>query len=467
MFNVKKHILAFSIALVVLIATVSTWVIFEKFMKPAAPEADRAELTLEILSTGGSGKSSIERQKGFSERLAAGKAALATGEYAKAIPELSVAAAITPAEIEPLLLLAEAQVRIEQFERARENLIAAEKLDAVHPDIFILRGIIYLREGKFPLAEQLFAKAAEQGKFWQGLLAAFYDREKEARKLLELSSDTRAETMLSAFTEYESFPDSPKTHLDVLLARAMNEIGEYQLAAAKIKPVLATDPDYRDAWLLLGYAQFAQQQFGLAKSSWQTAYSLDPAKAETQYFLALVNFESGDFPQAEHFFLLARENRFSGTELMRKLAETYFEQGKFREAAETLVEQLRDNEAATVEEFMRPIYLYLENVGDGLTAWDLAQDALIRFPESSLAYNFAGWVSLENDYLREAYDYLQKSIALNRELPWSHFNLGRYFERAGDISSALAAYRQTYTLDPAGKIGSLAATRHNELLKGN
>ena len=290
---------------------------------------------------------------------------------------------------------------------------------------------------------------------------------KNLRELLAASSDTRAKTLIIAFTEYESFPDSPKTHLDVLLARAMNEIGEYQLAIAKIKPVLATDPDYRDAWLLLGYAQFAQQQFTLARSSWQTAYSLDSAKAETQYFLGLVNFESGDLPQAEHFFLLARENRFQGAELLQKLAETYFEQGKFREAADLLAEQLRDNEAATVEEFMRPIYLYLEHVGDGLTAWSLTQDALTRFPDSGLAYNFAGWVSLENDYLREAYAYLQKSIMLDRRLPWSHFNLGRYFERTGDTSSALAAYRQTYTLDPAGTIGTLAATRHNELLKNN
>ncbi len=369
-----------------------------------------------------------------------------------------------PSALEPLLLLAEAQVQLQEFEKARANLAAVGQLDATHPDIFILEGIILIHEENFLEAERSFAKAGEAATFWRGAMAAFFDRTEEAKKLLAESKDARAAEISAAYEEYESFPDSPKTHLDTLLARAFVKIEEYELTLAKIGPVLEDDADYRDAWLLTGYAQFAQRQFELARQSWQAAFALDSAKPETQYFLGLANFELGKFAEAEKFFLFARENRMSATDLEEKLAETYFRQGKYRAAADLLARQLAENPEAALESFTKPISLYLEKVGNGRAAWNLANLAKQRFPEDAFAHNLAGWVSLANGYLPEAKKYLETSIRLNPQLPWSHFNLGRYFEKIENQISALASYREAWKLDESGPVGALAAQNYNRLL---
>jgi len=453
--GVKKQLLAFAIALGVLILAISAWVVFRELREQEVP----VELVVETdLPT------KTPRKKNSEERLEAGEKFLAADEFEKAAAEFAAAATSNPSAIEPLLLLAETQIRLREFEKARANLAAAKQLDATHPDIFILEGITFIREENFLEAEKSFAKTDEAGAFWQGAMAAFFDRTEESEKLLAEAGDARTAEILDAYAEYESFPDSPKTHLDTLLTRAFVKIKEYELALAKIGPVLEDDPDYRDAWLLTGYAQFAQRKFELAKQSWQAAFALDSAKPETQYFLGLANFELGEFAEAEKFFLLARENRMQATDLAEKLAETYFQQGKYRAAADLLAEQLAENPEAALESFITPISLYLEKVGDGRNAWNLANLAQQRFPEEAFAHNLAGWVSLANGYLPEAKNYLEASIRLNPQLPWPYFNLGRYFEKTENRASALAAYHEAWKLDESGAVGTLAAQNYNRLL---
>jgi tetratricopeptide (TPR) repeat protein len=237
------------------------------------------------------------------------------------------------------------------------------------------------------------------------------------------------------------------------------------LALAKIGPVLEDDADYRDAWLLTGYAQFAQKNFELAKQSWETAFALDSGKPETQYFLGLVNFELDDLAEAEKFFLLARENRMPTTELSGKLAETYLQQGKYRAAADLLAEEIAKNRTTTLADFVKPISLYLDKLQDGRNAWNLANLAKQRFPEEAFAHNLAGWVSLSNGYLPEARSQLEKSIELNPRLPWPYFNLGKYFEKTENQASALAAYHEAFELDSKGEAGVIAAQNYNRLLE--
>ncbi|MCK5472245.1 hypothetical protein KAI54_03605, partial [Candidatus Gracilibacteria bacterium] len=110
------------------------------------------------------------------------------------------------------------------------------------------------------------------------------------------------------------------------------------------------------------------------------------------------------------------------------------------------------------------ISLYLEKMKDGRNAWNLANLAKQRFPEEAFAHNLAGWVSLVNGYLPEAKNYLESSIRLDPQLPWPHFNLGRYFEKIDDRNSALAAYREAWRLDESGAVGTIAARNYNLLL---
>ncbi|MCF7836452.1 tetratricopeptide repeat protein, partial [Candidatus Gracilibacteria bacterium] len=409
----RKQLLGFAIALAILIITVSAWVVWKSVAEKISLEAPTAGIAETITTT-----PTIIEDKNLAEAIAAGEDFSTAGESEKAAAAFAATASRYPTEIKPLILLAEVQINLGEFEKARANLKAAEQLDAVNPDIFILRGKILLKEEKFTEAEKEFGKAGEHGKFWQGVMAAFFDRRDEAKKLFAKTDDDRSFKFLKAFLEWENFPDSPKTHLDTLLTKSFIEIGEYELALTKIGPVLEDDADYRDAWLLTGYAQFAQKNFELAKQSWETAFALDSGKPETQYFLGLVNFKLDNLAEAEKFFLLARENRMSATDLGEKLAETYLQQGKYRAAADLLAEEIAKKRETSLNDFVKPISLYLDKLKDGRNAWNLANLAKQRFPEEAFAHNLAGWVSLSNGYLPEAREQLEKSIELNPQLPW-------------------------------------------------
>lgn len=460
----RKNILAFGVAVAVLIIAVSAWVVFDKFFRgntnPFATfiaSEEKTPATAETTDTAANPTTASTKENAGEKALSEGNYQVAAAAFAKAVKNDST-------DVASLVKLAEAQIGLKDYTQARSNLTAAEELDATYPGIFIQRGRILIREEKFVEATREFAKAKSGGDFWKGLMAAFFDKAEEAKTLLAPLSDNGSHAIMEAYQEYAQYPDSPKLHIDTLLARAFNQIGEYELAIAKIKPVIASNPDYRDAWLLLGYAQFAKENYTAAKQSWETAYSIDATKPETQYFLGLVNFELEDFSNAEKFLTLARENQFTPSGLEEKLAEAYFKQEKFREAATVLNDYLEKNPQAKIEEFIRAIYLYLDKLGEGKAAWNLASLALQRYPNNAMAYNFAGWVSLKNNFMPEAKTQLEKAISLDKKLPWPHYNLGLYFEETGNLNAALDKYKEAYNLDRSGSVGALAAASYNRLL---
>lgn len=470
----RKHLLGLAIALAVLIVSISVWIVVSSFSKTETPAdtlippvtTTSADNTATVVptTTNSSTNIPIARSKTFDEHMRSGAEFLALENYEQAASEFAAAVALEPSALEPLLNLAEAQIQLKDFARARANLLAAEQLDASNSDIFILRGIIFLRENNFLESEKAFSQAGDKANFWSGALAAFFDRRDEAVKLLQTTTDARAPEILAAFDEYSKYPDSPKTHLDTLLTRAFVAIGEYQLALAKIGPVLEDDANYRDAWILTGYAQFAEQKFELARESWQTAYALDSGKPETQYFLGLVSFELKNWDDAEKFFLLARGNHFEPDDLDEKLIEIYLTSGKYRAAADLLSEKINTDESASIDDFTRAISLYLEKLNDGQKAWEVASLAVTRLPESSPAWNLAGWVSLKNNQLEKARTQLEYAISLDPKSPWPYYNLGQVFEKSGDTAAALSAYHDAFELDSNGPAGALAAQNYNRLL---
>ncbi len=483
----KRNIVAFAIAVGVLIIAVSVWIVFQSRAADAPVETMPEPVvdvssettttpteTTELANPDVVVSQPVEPtvlSTSFTEQMAVATQALAAGDYTLAEQQFALAAKADPTAVEALLGLAESQYALARYDQATANLKAAEDLDATHPTVFLLKGRIALKAAKFRDAEQLFAKAGEAGAFWQGLTAAFFDREEDAQELLAAvvksggANVAAAENLLAAYAEYALFPDAPKTHIDTLLAQSFNQLGEYELAIAKIEPVLAADPDYRDAWILIGYAHLARAETDKAQQDFSTAYNLDPTKPEAAYFLGITYSELGEASEAEHYLVLARENRFTpANELTRKLADVYHQQGKYAEAAK-LYSELLPKPEATITDFVRPISLYLEELDDGPAAWWAAKLALTRYPDSAQAYNLAGWVSLKNGYPQEGWNYLTRAIELDPALPGPYLNLGAYFEGIEEIALARENYKKAYDLDPDGPVGVLAAQHYNRLLE--
>ncbi len=489
----RKHIVAFAIAVGVLIIAVSVWIVLQSrtptdlvavtepvvVSEPVAPSTKQSDSivtpepagTVSDVTVSQPVEPVVVTSNGFSEQLAVATQALEAGDYALAEQQFVLAVRQDSNSIEALLGLAESQFQLARYDQASANLKAAEDLDATHPTVFILKGQIALKEAKFTEADQLFVKAGDKGAFWQGLMAAFFDRAESAQELLTTAVESdavnaaAAKSLLAAYEKYLLFPDAPKIHIDTLLAQVFNQLGQYELAIAKIEPVLAANPDYRDAWILIGYAHLARAEADKARQDFSTAYNLDPAKPETAYFLGLTYIELGDYKEAKHYLILAKENRFEPqSELNRKLADVYHQQGDYKKAAKLYTEILSEPET-TVTEFVRPVYLFLEKLDDGQKAWWAANLAMTRYPDSAQAYNLAGWVSLKNGYTEEGQNYLTQAIKLDPTLPGPYLNLGTYYETTNDLALARKNYKKAYDLDPDGPVGSLAAKDYNRLLE--
>lgn len=407
----------------------------------------------------------------FAERLARGKAAFAAGSFREAVTEFAAAAKLDAESSEALIRLAEAQLYDKSYEQALANLTAVEKLDATNPSIFVLRGRIAIRMGRFPAAVEHFAKAGEKASFWQGVMDAFYDRADEAKQLFAAVvqqgglAANQAQIFLDAYAEYAKFPDSPKSHLDTLIARSLIRIGEHDLAAEKLRIVVTEKPDYLSAWTLLGFAEYHRGGYDKAKSALETAYRLNGADSKTQYLLGETLFVLKKYTEAERYLLLAKENRYPNQrELAKALADLYFAMNRYAEAADNYAAMVATSKTSP-DDFVRPVYLYLDKLKDGQAAWLVAKLAMKNHPESAMSWNLAGWVSIANGYLPEAREYLAKAESIDPNLPAVQLNLGRYFEGTGDIESARTAYQKAYDLDRDGSVGNQAAERFNALLK--
>ena len=405
---------------------------------------------------------------GYPEHMAAGSTALAAGDATTAAAEYGAAAQLMPESSDALLHLAEAELALGDADKATKNLDAVDGMVKNPAVTAVLRTRVLMKEGKYADADAAIKLAGDEGLFLRGLLASFFDRPDEAQQILRgMTTGVNAEIahqILAAYDEAKLWPDSPKTLSDTLLARAYNALGEYGMAEAKVAPVLDSDSSYRDAWLVRGYAEYQMGDYAKAKTAFETAYKLDSVKVETQYYLARTYASLQDLPSAEQFYKLALANGYADKQdVLRNLAEVQYGAGEYADAAASYELILADG-TAPVTEYIRPVYVYLEKLRDGASAWRVANDALTKYPNSAEALNLAGWVSVVNGYLPQARQYLEQAVRIDANQPAPFLNLGKYFEAAGDVARARVAYKRAYDLDPNGGVGALAGVAYNNLV---
>lgn len=184
-------------------------------------------------------------------------------------------------------------------------------------DISLLRAVLLLHTGKATEVPALFADTANspQKHYALALKAIIENTHDTAKAELTMvvegfDAELRmlARTLLDAYLSYGNFPQSSTAHLDTLLARALALTGQCRLGVPLAESATRAQPDYRDAWIILGVCQLKTEQPLEAQKSLQRAYEIDPEKAETQYYLALAYAATADYQNAITFIQYALEN---------------------------------------------------------------------------------------------------------------------------------------------------------------
>ncbi len=417
------------------------------------------------------------------DRLTKGDELFALGHFPLAEIEYRVATELEPMLSESWAKLGQTFFHEKKYAEAVAALTKARTLNPSNPPdaealtIAQTLGKTYLAQEQFEAANELFKslppdqQAQTSTLYYQGTFAAFFNdlatSETALNQVVERGDDPelskKATNLLASLTEYRLAEDASPAYLKTLLARSLAENEEISMAIALVYDVLRDEPDYRDAWIILGYAYLTQDKFKEAQEALFKAVELDPVKAESRYFLGLSYFGLDDYGSAVTQLELAIKGGFEPkVQAYQKLGDAAVLAKNYPVAADAYEKVLAIN-SSDVGLYVRPVWLYLDQLNKPERALELGQTALKNHPNSAMAYNVLGWAQIGNQQYGEAEQNLNSALTLDPNLAAAHLNTGRLFEARGDMEKAKEGYKRAYTLEPESSIGQLAAERYNAL----
>ncbi|MBU0458025.1 tetratricopeptide repeat protein [Patescibacteria group bacterium] len=320
--------------------------------------------------------------------------------------------------------LAQAQLQRRDIKGLRSTISKMQSAGARQEDLTLLESIVELRAGELIKANSILIDAPDSPQKHYGLALLALVQGNHDIAQLELAQvingwepvlRSYARTLAAAYDEYALFPEGSNLHLITLLARALAQVQECELALPLLVQVTNTMNDYRDAWIVQGYCELVTERFEDSLASLEQAYNIDPQKPETQYFLARSYAALQQHQNAITFFEYSLVNGFEpAVEIRRLIAEEALESGNTTLALKQY-EALTQEENAPFETFEGYITASLA-LGNFEEAYLKAKEVTQRWPQNAHAFELLGWASMETDRKEEARDAFQQALSINPEL---------------------------------------------------
>lgn len=417
----------------------------------------------------------VSRTKTYEEHMNRGNLLVQNGYYALAIAEFEAASDMSPTRAAPLIAIGKVHLENNDTIKAKLSLQEALKKDPNNLEATISLGKVYIEDRDMDQAKATFDNIKlhnQTSKYYQGLVTSFTGDHATAKTMLRESMSiggdptisAHAQNVLKAYDEFDASQGGSNIHLLTLLARSYNQNEEFQLAIPLLFDVIREKKDYRDAWILLGYAYLSTQEYQEAVEALTEARKLDPQKAETLFFLGLSYFGLGDLEQAAANLELAKSNGYQPViQVDQKLAEVYLQLQQYEKAAENYEDVLSLNNE-DVNYFIKPMWIYIDRLNEPKKAVTLANIALTAHPDNAMSYNLLGWAKISTGELYEAKQYLDKAASIDPNLDAVYLNFGKLYEKREDYRTALAFYKKAYQLGQGASISAAAADSYNKLI---
>jgi tetratricopeptide (TPR) repeat protein len=411
----------------------------------------------------------------YRERVAKGDTLFEGGYFPLAAVEYEAANTLDPSRSEGFSRLGQARFYQEKYLEALEAFTKTLELNPEQPRIQLLLGETYLALEQFKNAQTHFNKLTldnSEISYYRGVLAAYFGDNDAAKshfnQVLEKNDDTtrseQANHYLAAFQDYELAEDPHPSYLKTLIGQSLAETDQPLLAIHVLYDVLRDEPDYRDAWIILGYSYLARHDYKEAQEALFKAIELDPTKEESRYFLGLSYFGLDDYSSAVTQLELAIESGFEPKiQAYQKLGDAAVLSKEYKKAA-TAYENVLTLNSSDIELFIRPVWLNIDHLNNPERARILAEQAVLEHPSEAMGYNLLGWAQLTLNQLDDAEHNLNYALIIDPNLAAAHFNLGRWYHTQDKLDEAKSSFKQAYTIDPGGPIGNLAAEKYNEIV---
>jgi tetratricopeptide (TPR) repeat protein len=409
--------------------------------------------------------SEITTPLSYDTRIAKGDSLFEANYFSLAATEYAFAINIQEENPEAHAKLGQTYLAQNEDEKAAQNLARAYQLAPENEEYKTQYALTLLRTSNLEKTTEILNESNKEDQtilFYSGILATFQHDYKQAEKDFQA---TQMQSFTDAFSKYSSQVEGDDVYLRALLTQSLSDEGEYRLAQNLATEVLNEKSDYRDVWILLGYAKLKLEDYQEAEDAFKQAKILDSVKPETHYFLATAHYMQEEYEEAIAEFELALLYDFEPEEqAYAKLAESQLFLENYAEALEAYEYLVKiDHESA--ESFVQPVWLAIHELKDLDRALTIAQEAQAMFPSESMSHNLTGWVYIERNELEEAEEALETALALDPDLPAAHYNTGLLYEKIGDIDAAKEALRDAYDLaGPSQEIGVMAAERYNALV---
>jgi tetratricopeptide (TPR) repeat protein len=417
----------------------------------------------------------IGRTQSYDEHMNRGKMLEEKGYLSLAISEFDAASRQSPATSEPLIQIGRMHIKNNDYLKAKLSFEQAISLEPSN-----LTAQTYLVRCDLALRKPEDAKKVLDGitthnkisKYYQGIVSIYFGEYENGKNMLKDAIDLpgsdeysiKAKNYLAAFDEFNSNQGGQQAHLKTLIARSFVQTGEYQLAIPLLFSVINDKKDYRDAWIILGYAYLNTEKYAEAIEALEEAKKLDPQEPDTLFFLGLGYYGVNDLNKAVGYLENARKNGYEPRiQIDQKLAEIYLQLKQYQKAALSYEEVIALNHD-DVNYFIRPMWIYLERLNQATSATTLAQKALATHPGDAMSYNLVGWAKIGEGKFDEAAIYLNQALKIDPKLSAVYLNFGALNEKKNNTADAINYYKKAFLLGNGSSISGAAADKYNQLI---
>ena len=233
-----------------------------------------------------------------------------------------------------------------------------------------------------------------------------------------------------------------------LLKRAAQDSvdGKLDDGIAKVREVLAADPEVIEAFTMLGNMHTKAGRPAEAIAAYQRALAVDPEHEGAAWSLALAYRAAGKDEEARAGFERVMQLNPRGAKPLYQLAELAMAKGQFAEAAGLLEKGLAlDADRAA----------FLVKLGEArieLKQWDAAEKALTEAiaakGDQAMAHYDLGLVHEARGNVAAAMAAYEAEIARSPKLYQPEFNLAKLLAKAGRAGEALAHFRAAVEKQP-------------------
>lgn len=407
-------------------------------------------------------------------RLSKGDGFFKNKDFSSAATEYQIATELDPENPTAHLKLGTTLQMMHDYAAAEESLQTAYTLRPDAETAAAYAHLLILQE-KNTDAEQVLSSVSDSSQallYEKALYNILQNHNDTAKSQLEEAQKTSGvlptelfENYLNSFSTFEASQGAENTYLQALLCKSLIDAEQFEIASFLAHTVLKAKNDYRDVWMLLGYAEFKLEKYDDAEAAFKQAKHIDSVKPEVHYFLGSILVLKEDYNEAVDELELALLYGFSpAEEAYKKIAEAHEATSSWNDAV-IAYEALLNLNPSNAYAFERPVVLCLEKLNDPNRALSIAQKAATQFPSQAMAHTLLAKVYLAQGQLELADSSVNAAFDADSNFVLAHFTAGQIREAQNNQEGAKWEYKKVFELtaetDP---LHTQAAEKYNALL---